>query len=32
MFKGLWFPEPLERVALDIPDEVVDGCENLLVV
>jgi hypothetical protein len=31
MFKGLRFPEPLKRIALDVFDELVNRCENLLI-
>jgi hypothetical protein len=31
IFKGLRFPEPLERIALDIFDQVVDGGQYLLI-
>jgi len=31
MFKGLRFPEPLKRIALDIFDQVIDGGEDFFV-
>src|SRR5216684_1476340 len=31
MFKGLRFPEPLKRIALDVFDQIINGCEDLFV-
>lgn len=31
MLKGLWFPEPLERITPDVFDEFIDGLENFYV-
>src|SRR2546421_11357252 len=31
MFKGLWLPEPLERIAFNIGNQTIDGSEDLLI-
>ena len=31
MFKGLWFPEPPERIAFYVCNQIIDGSEDLLI-